>query len=230
MSVARFIADQRTRYRVPHAVCCRLFGRSQAWFYKWVARDRTGELTASEARRQELDAAVKAAFDAARGLHGSPRLHADLRDAGWKVSEKTVAASMRRQGLIARRVRRRRCLTRPDKSKKPFRDLLRRDFNASAPNQRWVGDMTEIPVGEHAKLYLATVIDLYSRRLLGAAIGLKPNAQLACSAIRIAVAARGGPGEIKGVIFHTDRGATYTAERFTSMCRALHITQSMGRV
>lgn len=230
MSVARFIADQRTRHRVPHAVCCRLLGRSQAWFYKWTARDRTGELTASEMRRRELDAAVKEAFDAARGLHGSPRLHADLREARWKVSEKTVAASMRRQGLIARWVRRRRCLTRPDKTKKPFPDLLRRDFNASAPNRRWVGDMTEISVDGHGKLYLASVIDLYSRRLLGAAIGHKPNAELARSAIRIAVAARGGADQINGVIFHTDRGATYTAERFTSMCRGLHITQSMGRV
>lgn len=230
MSVARFIADQRTRYRLPHAVCCRLLGRSQAWFYKWSARDRTGEGTVSERRRGELDAAVRAAFDAARGLHGSPRLHADLREAGWKVSEKTVAASMRRQGLVARRVKRRRGLTRPEKTKKPFPDLVRRDFNACAPNRRWVGDMTEIPVGEHGKLYLASVIDLYSRRLLAAAIGSSPNAQLARSAIRIAVAARGGSQEIKGVIFHTDRGATYTAERFTSMCRGLHITQSMGRV
>lgn len=230
MMVARFVACQRTRYRVPHAVSCRLLDISQAWLYKWLGRADSGAVTPSETRRREIDAAVKTAFEAARGLHGSPRLHADLRDEGWRVSEKTVAASMRRQGLVARRIKRRRALTRPDKAKKPFPDLLRRDFNASAPNRRWVGDMTEIPVDEHGKLYLASVIDLYSRRLLGAAIGRKPNAQLACSAIRIAVAARGGAREIKGVIFHTDRGATYTAERFTSMCRGFHITQSMGRV
>jgi putative transposase len=187
-------------------------------------------VTASETRRREIDAAVKTAFEAARGLHGSPRLHADLREEGWQVSEKTVAASMRRQGLVARPIKRRRGLTQPDKTKKPFPDLLKRDFTANEPNRRWVGDMTEIPVGEHGKLYLASVIDLYSRRLLAAAISRSPNAELARSAIRIAVAARGGAQEIKGVIFHTDRGATYTAERFTSMCRTLHITQSMGRV
>lgn len=230
MTVARFIADQRTFHRVPHAVSCRLLDVSQAWFYKWAGRARTGALTASETRRRQLDAQVAKAFQNARGLHGSPRLLDDLRDAGHTVSEKTVAASMRRQGLVARRVRRRRNTTRPDKTKKPFPDLLRRDFTARAPNVKWCGDMTEIPVDGHGKLYLATVIDLYSRRLLGAAISNSPNADLARSAIRIAVTARGGPDQIDGVVFHTDRGSTYTADRFTSMCRSLKITQSMGRV
>ena len=90
--------------------------------------------------------------------------------------------------------------------------------------------MTEIPVDGHGKLYLATVIDLFSRRLLGAAVSQSPNADLARSAIRIAVTARGGPDTIRGVIFHTDRGSTYTADRFTSLCERFGITQSMGRV
>ena len=89
--------------------------------------------------------------------------------------------------------------------------------------------MTEIPTAA-GKLYLATVLDLYSRRLLGAATGLHPNAELACAAIEMAVAARGGGEHIAGVIFHTDRGSTYTAERFTGLCRRLGIRQSMGRV
>jgi putative transposase len=79
-------------------------------------------------------------------------------------------------------------------------------------------------------LYLATVIDLYSRRLLGAATGLHPDARLACEAITMAVAARGGAQHISGVIFHTDRGSTYTAEKFTALCRRLGIRPSMGRV
>jgi transposase InsO family protein len=225
VSVARFIADQRTNYRVPHTTTCALLGVSVSWFYKWL--DRTP--TPSEQRRSELDAAVAEAFTKARGLHGSPRLHADLRAAGWAVAEKTVADSMRRQGLVARRIRRRSGLTRQDKTAPKFPDLLKRDFTASAPNSRWVGDMTEIPT-QAGKLYLATVIDLYSRRLLGAATGLHPDAQLACDAITMAVAARGGAGQIGGVIFHTDRGSTYTAERFTALCRRLEIRQSMGRV
>jgi transposase InsO family protein len=225
VSVARFIANQRAYYRVPHTLTCALLGVSSSWFYKWL--DRTP--TPSERRRAELDAAVATAFQDARGLHGSPRLHADLRDAGWTVSPKTVADSMRRQGLVARRIRRRNGLTRQDKTAPKFPDLLRRDFTAAAPNSRWVGDMTEIPTAA-GKLYLATVLDLYSRRLLGAATGLHPDAELACSAIEMAVAARGGAEHIAGVIFHTDGGSTYTAENFSALCRRLGIRQSMGRV
>jgi putative transposase len=225
VSVARFVADQRTFYRVPHTITCALLGVSLSWFYKWISRTPTP----TQRRRAEVDAAVADAFARARGLHGSPRLHADLRAAGWVVSEKTVADSMRRQGLVARTIRRRHGLTRQDKTAPKFGDLLRRDFTAGAPNRRWVGDMTEIPTAA-GKLYLATVIDLYSRRLLGAATGLHPDAELACSAIEMAVAARGGPEHIGGVIFHTDRGSTYTAEKFTALCRRLQIRQSMGRV
>jgi transposase InsO family protein len=228
--VARFIADQRTNYRVPHTVTCLLLGVSLAWFYKWTERGQEpGPHTPSEKRRADLDTAVKEAFGEARGLHGSPRLHLDLRAAGWVVSEKTVADSMRRQGLVARRIKRRNGLTRQDRTAPKFPDLLRREFTAAAPNTRWVGDMTEIPTAA-GKLYLATVIDLYSRRLLGAATGLHPDADLACQAIKMAVAARGGAAHIRGVIFHTDRGSTYTANQFTRLCRRLEVRQSMGRV
>src|SRR3954462_5681733 len=110
---------------------------------------------------------------------------------------------MRRQGLVARRIRRRAGLTRQDKTAPKFPDLLKRDFTATGPNIRWVGDVTEIPT-RAGKLYLATVIDLYSRRLLGAATGLHPDAELACQAITMAVASRGGAECISGVVFHTD--------------------------
>jgi len=231
VSVARFVADQRTKYRVPHAKTCRWLGLSESWFYKWIERadDPAGLHTDTDRRRVEVDAAVAAAFTAARGLHGSPRLHADLREEGWQISEKTVAESMRRQGLVARRIRRRNGLTRQDKTAPKFPDLVRRDFTAAASNTKWVGDMTEIPTSG-GKLYLATVIDLYSRKLLGAATGLHPDADLACQAIKMAVAARGGADVVGGVIFHTDRGSTYTATTFTALCRRLGIRQSMGRV
>jgi transposase InsO family protein len=230
VSVARFITDQRTNYQVPHTLTCLLLGVSLAWFYKWVQRaQEPGPHTGTERRRSEVDVAVAQAFTGARGLHGSPRLHLDLRESGWLVSEKTVADSMRRQGLVARRIRRRHGLTRQDKTAPKFPDLLKRDFTAAAPNTRWVGDMTEIRTAA-GKLYLATVIDLYSRRLLGAATGLHPDADLACQAIKMAVTARGGADRIRGVIFHTDRGSTYTANAFTKLCRRLDISQSMGRV
>jgi putative transposase len=244
VSVARFIADQRTNYRVPHTVVCALLGVSLAWFYKWLGRAQgpgavNGLHTPTDRRRDTVDRAVRLMFTKKRGLHGSPRLVHDLREDGWTVSEKTVADSMRRQGLVARRIRRRNGLTRQDKTAPKFPDLLRRDFTARRPNARWVGDMTEVPTGPDGrgpKLYLATVIDLFSRRLLGAATGLHPDADLACAAIKMAVAARGGrdaiwrEDEAERVIFHTDRGSTYTANAFTKLCRQQGIRQSMGRV
>lgn len=225
MSVARFIADQRTLYRVPVAFCCALLGVSVSWFYAW----RNKQPTKTQKRRATVDAAVAKEFTSHRGLHGSPRLVVDLREKGWTVSEKTVADSMRRQGLVARIIKRRNGLTKQDKTKAKFPDLIRRDFTAAVINTRWVGDITEIPTAA-GKLYLATVIDLYSRRLLGAATSRHPDADLACAAIEMAIAVRGGVDAIRGVVFHTDRGSTYTADVFTKLCRDNGIRQSMGRV
>jgi putative transposase len=140
MSLAAFIASQRTDHRVPHAVACRALDVSESWFYKW--RDR--EPTPAQRRRAELDAKVAEIFEDSGGearTYGSPRVLAELRDQGWRVTEKTVAASMARQGLVARPQRRFRCLTRPDKRAVPFPDLVRRDFSAPAPNVKWCGDM-----------------------------------------------------------------------------------------
>ncbi|MFL6119858.1 IS3 family transposase [Actinophytocola sp.] len=205
MSLAAFIADQRTSHGVPHAVACRALAVSESWFYKWHRRQR--QPSPSEQRRVELDAAVAAAFEAAHVLHGSPRILVDLRAAGWTVSEKTVAKSMARQGMVARPKKRRKNLTRPDKRAVPFPDLVNRDFTAPAPNMTWVGDMTEIPTDE-GKLYLSTAIDLFSRRLLGYATSRHPDAELAGETIKMAVAARGGKHRVAGVIFHSDRGST----------------------
>lgn len=240
MSVARFVADQRANYRMPHTVTCAVLSISPAWFYKWITRAQspsasTGLHTTRDRRRGTVDRAVAVVFDKAKGLHGSPRLHADLRAEGWTVTEKTVAESMRRQGLVARRIKRRNGLTRQDKTAPKFPDLLNRNFTADRSNAKWVGDITEVPTAG-SKLYLATVVDLFSRRLLGAATSAHPDAELACAAIRMAVATRGGDqtiwcdDESQRVIFHTDRGSTYTANTFIALCRKLGIRQSMGRV
>jgi putative transposase len=224
MSLASFVASQRTDHGVPHALACRVLGVSESWFYKW----RNRPPSARQRRRAALDAAVRGSFEDSDGTYGSPRVLDDLREAGWRVSKKTVEASMRRQGLVARPVRRRRGgLTKQDKTRPPFPDLVRRDFTAPAPDVRWVGDMTEILTGE-GKLYLATVEDLFSRRLAGFAMSEHPDAALAVAAIHTAVAVRGG--DVAGVVFHTDRGSTYTAEAFTTACERLEIIQSMGRV
>ena len=137
MSVARFIADQRTFYRVPHAVTCAILGVSVSWFYKWVDREPTDR----QRRRAELDARVRELFDASGRTYGSPRIHADLLAEGWRVGVNTVADSMRRQGLQGRKPKRRKGLTKQDKQAAKFPDLLKRDFTASAPNRKWCGDL-----------------------------------------------------------------------------------------
>ena len=227
MTVASFIAAQRTDHDVPHAVACRAIEVPESTFYKW--RDRP--LTPRRARRRRLDEAVKASFDdsgGTPGTYGSPRVFEDLIEDGWVVSVNTVAASMQRQGLYGRTPKRkRRGLTRPDKAAAPIRDLIGRDFNAEAINHKWCGDLTEIPTDE-GKLHLATVEDLASRRLPGFAMGEHHDAELARAALCMAAAVRGG--DISGVIFHSDKGGEYTGDTFAEACEALGVVQSMGRV
>ena len=140
----------------------------------------------------------------------------------------TVAASMARQGLVARSPKRkRRSLTRPDKAAAPIPDLVGRDFGAAEVDRKWCGDLTEIPTDE-GKLFLATVEDLASRRLAGFAIGEHHDAALARAALCMAAATRGGT--IAGVIFHSDKGGEYTGDLFAETCLTLGVVQSMSRV
>jgi putative transposase len=226
MSVASFVASQRAEYGIPHAKCCRFLGLSESWFYKW--RDRPP--TARQRRREALDAEVKRVFLDSGGTpctYGSPRIHAELVEGGWQVAEKTVADSMARQGLVARPKRRFRSLTRPDKAADPLPDLVKRDFSATRPDEKWCGDLTEIPTDE-GKLYLASVLDLAARRIPGFALGEHHDAELATGALQMAAAVRGG--DVTAVIFHTDKGSEYSASDFAAACDRLGVTQSMGRV
>jgi transposase InsO family protein len=220
--VAALIAAQRVQHRVPQAVTCRALGVSRSWFYKW----KDGALTPRTARRQALAAEVRRLFLAHRGTYGSPRITADLREAGWAVSANTVAALMREQGLAARRTKKRRATTRPGKGRWRAPDLVKRDFPARQLNRKWYGDGTEIRTGQ-GKLYLASVMDMASRRVLGYALGEHHDARLAYSALVMAVAARGG--QVPGVIMHTDQGSEYTAGLVRQACERLGIAQSMGR-
>jgi putative transposase len=220
--VAALIAAQRDEHQIPHALACRALGVSRSWFYKW----EHGELPPGAARRATLAAEVRRLFKAHRGTYGSPRITADLREAGWRVSENTVAAVMREQGLAARRKKRRRAATRPGKGRWRAPDLVKRDFPARQVNRKWYGDGTEIATGE-GKLYLASVMDMASRRVLGFALGEHHDAQLAYGALAMAAAVRGG--QVPGVILHTDQGSEYTAALVRQACARLGIRQSMGR-
>ena len=222
MSLAVVIASQREQHGIPHAVSCRALGVSQAWFYKW----RSGALPPQAERRAVLAAQIARLFGAHRGTYGSPRITADLRDAGWKVSQNTVAQLMREQHLAARRKKKRRATTRPGRGRWRAPDLVKRDFSAAKINRKWFGDGTEIATGE-GKLYLASVLDIASRRILGFALSEHHDAELAYGALTMAAAVRGE--QVAGVILHTDQGSEYTANAFRAACQRLSVTQSMGR-
>jgi putative transposase len=220
--VAAFIASQREAHGVPYAVSCRALGVSQSWFYKW----KNGPLPPAAARRERLKAEIARLFAAREGKDGSPRVTAALREGGWRVSENTVAGLMAQMGLAARRRKKRRSSTRPGRGRWRAPDLVQRKFAAGGINRRWYGDGTEVKTGE-GKLYLDSVLDMGSRRILGFALGAHHDAALAYGALAMAVAVRGGA--VPGVVFHTDQGSEYTARAFRQACERLGVAQSMGR-
>ena len=223
--MAGFIVSQRESHGVPYATGCRALSVSPAWFYKW----RYGDRSPQHARREQLKVAIRRLFAKHRGTYGSPRITADLRDEGWVVSENTVAGLMRELGLQARRKRRRKQTTRQGRGRWRAPDLIGRDFGADTVNRKWYGDGTEIPTDE-GKLYLDSVLDMGSRRIVGFALGAHHDEDLAEGALQMAVAVRGGKETITGVVFHTDQGSEYTAGDFQTACIRMGVTQSMGRV
>ena len=228
MSVASFIASQRTEHRVPHAKCCRWLEVSESWFYKWHDR----EPTARQQRRAELDAAVRASFEdsgGTPGTYGSPRVFDDLVEAGWKVSVNTVAASMARQGLQGRAPKRkRRCLDPPGQGGStdpgPGETGLQRRADRSAlvwrpdrdPHRRGQA----LP-GHRRGPRLAAAARLRDQR--ASRLGAWPRRRCAWP---LRCAAATSPGSM----FHSDKGGEYVGELFAAACRALGVTQSMGRV
>ncbi|MBK6017417.1 IS3 family transposase [Streptomyces sp. MBT53] len=154
------ISRCKAELKIPYRTACRARGVSESWFYKW--RDRPS--TAREMRRQRLAEEVEEIFRGSGGTYGSPKVFIELIRRGWRVSVNTVAKLMAELGVAGRKIRRRQGLTRPGK-REAAPDFVRRDFTAAEPDLVWAGDMTEIDTGE-GKLYLATVIDLFSRRLL----------------------------------------------------------------
>jgi putative transposase len=216
----------RTELDIPIAVSCRALDVSVSWFYK----HRDAIPTPSRQRRDELDEAIEKVFVEQSGEYGSPRVLAELVDEhGYEhLSVNTVAERMRAKGLRAKKKRRGRSLTKADPTAPKFSNLLKRDFKPAVINTSWVGDITEIETWE-GKLYLATVIDLWSRRLIGFAVAENCKAPLVCDAMRMAIATRGGRDVVAGVTFHSDRAGQYTAGIFTKLCAQNNIVQSMSR-
>ncbi len=204
---------------------CDAAGVSRSAFYAWQAR---GE---GPTDRQWDDAhLLNDIIDlhaASGGVDGEPRITAALRDRGWIVNHKRTAKVMREHQIVGWRPRKRRSLTKADEGAPPLPDLVKRQFNPATLDHTWVGDMTYIPTGQ-GWLYLATVIDLGSRRLLGWSMGDRHDATLVVAALKAAVAAR-GCAKMDGTIFHHDRGSEYTSELFRQACIDAGIRQSSGR-
>jgi putative transposase len=221
--VAAYIVSQRAEHAVPQAVSCRALGVSQAWFYKW----RCGDRSLRGKHRAVLAAQIDYLFAKHNGTYGSPRITADLRELGYRVSVNTVAQVMAEKDLVARSKHRRRSTTRSDRSARKAPDAVNRDFTPpERPEVTWCGDLTEIPT-EEGKFYLAGILDLHSRRCVGFAMDAHHDAELARAALQVAIAVRGGT--VTGVVFHTDQGGEYTGEVFKQACRTAGVTQSMGR-
>jgi len=215
-----FIEAHCTEFRI--GSMCRVLDASRSGFYGW--RERRSRPSARHQRRAKLDAAVGEAFARRRARAGSPRLVHDLREAGHCRDRKTVAASMKRQGLRARAAKKFKATTNSTHTLPVAPNLLEQDFGATAPNQKWVGDITYLWT-EEGWLYLAVVIDLYSRLVVGWAMAERMTADLTCDALTMALWRRQMP---RGVIMHTDRGSQYCSAAHRRLIRAHGLQASMS--
>ena len=228
MSRFQFVADNSSTYPVKRL--CELVEVTRSSFYAWQAGGP------ARAERAAGDAALT---ERIRAVHdedntcGAPRITAELNDgapAGERVNHKRVARVMRAAGIAGYVKKRKVRTTVPEPSDQKVPDLLKRDFTAQAPGQRYVGDITYLPLAESAgggNLYLATVIDCYSRRLVGWAIADHMRTSLVEDALKAAAATR---GSLAGSIFHSDHGSVYTSKDYAKLCKKLGVTQSMGAV
>jgi transposase InsO family protein len=210
----------------PVAAACRAAGVTRSAYYAWTTSTAQGPSLA-EREEARLVAEVRRIHARSRATYGSPRVHAELRRRGWRVNRKRVERLMRAHGIVGHRPRRRRGLTQPDTTAAPAPDLLGRLFDPNQPDVAWCGDVTWIPTDE-GWLYLASVIDLASRHLLGWSMGAHHDAVLVCDALQAAVATRGRP-HMPDTIFHTDRGTEYTSAACIDACQRLGLRRSMSR-
>ena len=210
----------------PVTAACQAAGVSASAYYAWAARRAHGPSDA-ERHQAELVAEIRTIHAGSDGTYGSPRVTAELRRRGRVINRKRVARLMAAHGLAGHRPRRRRSLTKPDTSVPPAPDLLGRRFDPVRPDVAWCGDITWIPTGE-GWLYLASVLDLGSRHLLGWSMGDRHDTTLVTGALDAAAAVR-GRSRLPGTIFHTDRGAEYASAACATACERLGLRRSMGR-
>ena len=205
----------------PISTMCRTLGVSRAGFYAW--RDRAP--SARSIADAELTTRIKAIHQASRQTYGAPRIQAELVDEGIQVGRKRVERLMKAGGLQGVSRRKATRTTFRDDRVRPACDLVDRNFHADGPDQLWVADITYIPTWS-GFLYLAVVLDAFSRRIVGWAMGHNLKAQLVLDALNMAVEQR----KPCDVIHHSDQGSQYTSVAFGLRCKEANIRPSMGSV
>ncbi|STC68930.1 transposase [Corynebacterium pilosum] len=221
----RFVDDAQKNHSVKRL--CEVLKLNRSSYYKWK--------NSSSARRKRLisdallGARVKTVFTAEHGCFWAKRITAELKDqTGHEpVNHKRVARVMRELKLFGYTKKRKVITTVSDQKKPVFPDLVGRKFTADKPNQVYVGDITYLPIADGSNMYLATVIDCYSRRLVGFAIADHMRTSLVQDALKMA---KGQRGSLAGAIFHSDHGSVYTSNAFQNTCTELGIQQSMGSI
>lgn len=216
----RFIAAEKVHHTL--SLLCRCLRVTRSGFYAWQQRPES----ARTQRDRQLKVLVRASFEASDHRYGSPRIHEDLREQGERVSRKRVIRLMQEDGLKARMPKRFVCTTDSAHALPVAANLLNREFTAAAPNQRWVGDTTEFRVGESGKLYLAAILDLFSRFVVGWAVSAENDRHLTLAALTMALNRRYSE---TGMLHHSDRGSTYASADYQKRLDAHGITCSMSR-
>jgi transposase InsO family protein len=221
----QFVADHSATFEVKRL--CELVEIERSSYYAWKAGTPARERRA--AADAELEARIRKVHQADNTV-GAPRVTAALNDgapAEQRVNHKRVARVMRTAGIAGYVKKRRVRTTIPDQTEAKVPDLLKRNFTAPAPNRRYVGDITYLPLADGTNLYLATVIDCYSRRLVGWALADHMRTELVEDALKAAAAVR---GNLAGAIFHSDHGSVYTSKDYAALCSRVGVVQSMGSV
>ncbi|MBP2437509.1 transposase InsO family protein [Microbacterium amylolyticum] len=229
MNRFQFVQNHKDAYGVKRL--CEVIEIARSSFYAWLAA--TPGRAARVADDARLAARIRVLQDPNQGgdrAYGAPRITADLNDgipAAGRVNHKRVARVMREHALAGIRLRRRVKTTIPDQSGQKYPDLIGRDFSVGEPNRRYVGDITYLPIADGSNLYLATCIDLGSRKLAGWQVADHMRVGLVEDALRAAARDR---GSLAGAIFHSDHGSVYASKAYAAHCEQLQVTQSMGTV
>ncbi len=215
----RFIDEHKKAW--PITLMCGVLNVSRSGFYDWMTR---GPSRRTQSNRT-LDGRIRSIFDRHKQRYGAPRILKDLYDEGIECSENRVARRMRALRLKAIQAKKFKVTTDSNHSKPVAPDLIEQDFSAAAPNQKWTSDITYVWTDE-GWLYLAVVMDLYSRAIVGWSMNRRMTQQLVCDALTMALFRRHFP---KGTIIHSDRGSQYCSKRYQRLIKSNRLRCSMGR-